>query len=245
MDTLTVDLALLERWLVGWSMARGLPLPRHAGGGLVVDVGMPDQLRRHVFVDAGAALQACAAAIDEPLVYLKAAVDCDELRRALPARWQIEAPRWLMACDAPMAAAAAPGYSIAASVEHGGSVLRFVDADGAVAASGVLVMNGATAIFDRIGTAPAHRRRGLGRALMGALDALAREAGATERLLVATEAGRALYLQLGWRVLARYATAVLAAPPFGELVENGLSWRHGAANGTALPVAFRTMSETP
>lgn len=44
---------------------------------------------------------------------------------------------------------------------------------------------------------------------MFALDALAEQAGVSERLLVATEAGRALYIRLGWLVLAPYSTAVL------------------------------------
>jgi hypothetical protein len=41
------------------------------------------------------------------------------------------------------------------------------------------------------------------------LDALARQAKVTERLLVATEAGRGLYLSLGWRLLSPWTTAVL------------------------------------
>jgi hypothetical protein len=68
------DLTLLERWLTGWSRSRGLPLPYHDGGGLTVEVGLPDQLRRHVFADAGPALQARAEAIHTPSVYLKAPV---------------------------------------------------------------------------------------------------------------------------------------------------------------------------
>ena len=207
--------------------------------GLVVEVGWPDQLRRHVFVDAGPALQTCAASVVEPLVYLKAAVDSDTLRAALPARWQIESPRWLMRSEVPMAAFAVAGYRAVGSVEHGGTVLRFVDDAGDVAASGILAMVGATAVFDRIETAPAHRRRGLGRAVMGALDALARERGVEERLLVATDAGRRLYVQLGWTELAPYSTAVLAASPFGKIDKNSLSWRHGDAKGSAVPFNFR------
>jgi len=45
---------------------------------------------------------------------------------------------------------------------------------------------------------------------MCALDVLARDAKAHERLLVATDAGRALYETLGWRVIAPLSTAVLA-----------------------------------
>jgi len=206
------DLDLLERWLAGWSLARGLPLPQREGGGLVVEVGWPEQLRRHVFVDAGSALQACAARIGQAGIYLKAAVDAETLRRALPARWTMEQARYLMHRSAPMTAqAAAPAaYAMRAGREHGAHVVRCVDADGQTAALGRLVLHGGTAIFDRIETMEGHRRQGLATAVMCALDALAVADGhAAERLLVATEAGRALYASLGWQVLAPYSTAVL------------------------------------
>lgn len=205
-----VDLSLLERWLTGWSLSRGVPLPAHDGAGLVVEVGWPDQVRRYVFVDAGRALQDCAACIDAPFIYLKAAVAPDDMRRALPAAWQIESPGYLMARTAAAPPVAPPaGYSASVHLEHGAHVIRFADATGQPAASGRVVLHGATAVFDQIETLEPHRRKGLGTALMCALDALAVQAGCTERLLVATEAGRVLYLTLGWRVLAPYSTAVL------------------------------------
>jgi hypothetical protein len=101
------DLALLERWLTGWSRSRGVPLPKHDGGGLRVDVSWPDQRRRHVFTDAGAALRVCVGAIHTPFIYVKATVGCATLRAALPACWSIEAPRYLMRHSGPMRAAAA------------------------------------------------------------------------------------------------------------------------------------------
>ncbi len=206
-----VDIGLLERWLAGWSLARGLPPPRHHGGGLVVDVGWPDQLRRHVFADAGCALRECAAQIHAPFVYLKAAVDSHQLRLALPARWQIEPARYLMERPAPMGAPETlpAGYQASIVKEHGASVIRVADAAGQAAAIGRVVVHATTAVFDRIETFAPHQRKGLGSALMAALDALAQQGGVSERLLVATEAGRSLYLALGWRVLAPYSTAVL------------------------------------
>ncbi|WP_426114588.1 GNAT family N-acetyltransferase [Massilia sp. PWRC2] len=221
-----VNLDLLERWLSGWSLARGAPLPRRHGGGLVVEVGRADQLRRHVFVDAGAALQDCARSIDAPCIFLKATVDMATLRQALAPRWQIETARYLMRCDGPMAAAPLPaGYREQRTRAHGASVLRLFDASGAVVASGQLVVYGACAVFDQIETAAAHRRRGLGRYLMGALDALACAAGVSERLLVATDPGRALYLPLGWQVLAPYSTAVLAPQLADTIAGAPLRWR--------------------
>lgn len=233
-------MALLERWLTGWSLSRGLPPPRHQQGALVVDVGWADQLRRHVFLDADTLLQECAATIDEPFVYLKAAVTPAQLRAALPPRWQIETPRHIMRIDGPMEIAAPPpGYQPQFHAEHGATIVRLRADAGSVAASGGLVMVGTSAIFDRIETAPSHRRRGLGRAVMGELERLARQHGATERLLIATDAGRALYLQLGWQVLAPYSTAVLAAVP-DTLVGNRLQWQHGATFPSTLP--FKTES---
>jgi GNAT superfamily N-acetyltransferase len=212
--TTRIDLHLLERWQTGWSLARGMPLPVRDGGGLVVEVGLPEQLRRHVFAEAGSALRDCAAQIHAPHILLKAPVDPAQMRRALPARWQIEAPGYLMHCRAPLAGPAAlpAGYAAQFETEHGARLVRLTDAAGDTAALGRVVIHGATAVFDRIETLESHRRKGLGRSLMHALDALATRAGVTERLLVATEAGRALYLSLGWEVLAPYSTAALPAP---------------------------------
>ena len=210
------DLALLERWLTGWSLSRGLPLPYHDAGGLRVDVGLPDQLRRHVFADAGPVLQACADTIHTPCTYLKAAVHADVLRRVLPARWVVEAPRSMMIHAGAMAPARLlpAGYRTQLSAEHGGYLIRIFDAAGAgtelVAASGRITLHDGTAVFDRIATHEHYRRQGLASALMLALDALAVQAGVTERLLSATEAGAALYATLGWQHLAPYASAVLA-----------------------------------
>lgn len=206
-----VDLSLLERWQTGWSLSRGVPLPTHEGGGLVVEVGLPDQFRRHVFVEAGHELRECASHIHDPFVYLKAAVDTDQMRRALPARWEIANPGYLMHSPTAMTRSVTlpAGYSAHVEAADGADVVRIADSTGQPAASGRVVIHARTAVFDRIETLEPHRRQGLGSALMFALDALAEQAGVSERLLVATEAGRALYLSLGWLVLAPYSTAVL------------------------------------
>ncbi|WP_332876926.1 GNAT family N-acetyltransferase [Massilia sp. S19_KUP03_FR1] len=205
------DLDLLQRWLTGWSRSRGLPLPRHEGGGQRVDVDWPDQQRRHVFADAGAALRACADAIHDPFIYVKAAVDCATLRAALPERWSIEEQRYLMTHSGPMQSAAAlpADYTTLLTVEHAAYVIDVIDGAGAVAASGRVTLNAGTAVFDRISTDAAHRRLGLATAVMLSLDRLATQAASTERLLVATEMGAALYTHLGWRILAPFATAFL------------------------------------
>lgn len=210
-----LDLSLLERWLTGWSLARGLPLPQPHGGGLVVEVGWPEQVRRHVFTAAEEPLQACAARIQAPFIYLKATVEPAYLRRALHPAWLVEPPRYLMYCLATMAPPGPlpAGYTAQLTAEHGATVLRLMDATGQTAATGRVVLHQKTAVFDRIETEELHRRKGLGTTIMSTLDAIAQQAGVSERLLVATEAGRALYQHLGWQVLAPYSTAVLPAPP--------------------------------
>jgi GNAT superfamily N-acetyltransferase len=205
-----VDLALIERWLSGRSLARGLPLPTHDGGGLRVEVGSPIEVRRHVFLDAGAALQDCAARINAPNILLKAAVAPELMRAVLGPHWHIDHPGYLMCGPAQMTGNAAlpPGYRISVDAEHGGQIVRVLDAGAELAAAGRVSVHGGCAVFDQIGTEEQHRRLGLGTIVMLTLDALAESAGVTERLLVATEAGRALYERLGWRVVAPWSTAV-------------------------------------
>lgn len=80
--------------------------------------------------------------------------------------------------------------------------------DDSVAARGKAGLAGGCAVFDQIETDSRHRRRGLGRAVMGALSAAAQYAGATTGVLVATEDGRALYTALGWTLSSPMTAAV-------------------------------------
>ena len=210
---MNLSLPLIERWLTGRSLARGLALPFHHVGGLCVEVDAVDELRRHVFLDAGPALQACAAHIQSPLILLKAAVAPDVMRAALPNRWNIDDVAYLMQ-GPPAAGTNAPlplSYHMSLAAEHGGYVVRVTHASGEIAASGRVAVHRGCAVFDQIVTEEAYRRLGLGTAVMLNLDAVAKNAGATERLLVATKAGRGLYERLGWRVLAPWSTAVLSS----------------------------------
>ena len=84
--------------------------------------------------------------------------------------------------------------------------------DGSLAASGHIALDERHAVYDRIVTEPAHQRRGLGRAVMQKLQALAHAQGRHAGALVATDQGRALYESLGWRVHAPWATAVIPGP---------------------------------
>ena len=206
-----LNLALIERWLTGRSLARGRPLPVKDSGGLCVEVGNAEEVRRHVFLDAGPALQACAAQTRTPLIFLKAAVAPDVMRAALPERWRTEDAAYLMHGPTVISGKGtlSPDYHISLEVEHGGYIVRVTHASGELAASGRVAVHAGSAVFDQIVTDEAHRRVGLGTVVMLNLDALAEKAGVTERLLVSTKAGRALYERLGWTVLAPWSTAAL------------------------------------
>lgn len=70
------------------------------------------------------------------------------------------------------------------------------------AASGQVGLVEGWAVPDLITTERAHRRRGLGGALMTLLADAARDRGATDGALVASEEGRLLYRTLGWHLVS-------------------------------------------
>ncbi|AXJ08515.1 GNAT family N-acetyltransferase [Arthrobacter sp. PM3] len=76
-----------------------------------------------------------------------------------------------------------------------------VSAGEEVAASGRVFVVGHTAIFDKIVTAPAYQRRGLGSFIMKALAAQAFEHDVDSGLLLASLDGQKLYSHLGWRMV--------------------------------------------
>lgn len=82
--------------------------------------------------------------------------------------------------------------------------------DGTEAAAGQAGLVEGHLVPDRIVTEPAHRRRGLGGAVMTALVDGGLAAGATHGVLVASPEGRLLYEALGWE---RVADVLIAQQP--------------------------------
>ncbi|PZU09113.1 GNAT family N-acetyltransferase [Sphingomonas sp.] len=227
------DLPLMAAWLAARSLSRGLPAPVPDRGGIRVDTGHADERRRYVFAAPCEGLRELGRELDEPFVPLKLCCPAEELLALLPRRWTISSNSWVMGRGgfpgAPPASAMAadrdgepgaglpPGYTLIVEGQAPVWFARIVAEDGmlaasgyaAQAASGLVAESEAVFIYDRIKVDPAHGRRGLGRALMAAL-ALRRDPALRE-VLTATAAGRALYLQLGWRDLAPYSTAVIVA----------------------------------
>ena len=205
-------------WIRGWALTRQVAPPVPHADGWRIDVGLPTQAARYVFRAPSPTLRELGRGITQPWVYLKACATPAQLRDLLPAHWRLEDQHWMMACDAtpfPGDDTLPPGYAL--QVEDDGARdrlahVRIVDAQGALAAAGHLALDESFAIYDRIVTEPAHQRRGLGRAVMRALQALAHAHGRDAGALVATDAGRALYESLGWRLHAPWATAVIPGP---------------------------------
>jgi len=83
----------------------------------------------------------------------------------------------------------------------GGVHHAVVRADDEIAASGRVFVVGHTAIFDKIVTAEAYQRRGLGSFIMKALAAQAFEHDVDSGLLLASLDGQKLYSHLGWRMV--------------------------------------------
>jgi hypothetical protein len=206
-DPLTV-----ATWVRGWTIARGVAPPLWADGAWRVEVGLPTQRARFVFPALTEAVRRRAEAVTEPWVFLKICAPDHAVRPLLPPGWVIQQPGFMMVCGFPMRPGTAglpPGYSLAIARDAAGIHALITAPGGETAASGTAVRVRGHAIYDRIVTQPEHRRRGLGRAIMHALEGAARAHGLHEAVLVATPEGRALYESLGWRLHAPYTTAVI------------------------------------
>jgi len=209
------DPQLLAGWLAARSLARGLPQPVSDHGGLRVDTGLPDELRRYVFAGPVPGIEELGRSIDAPHVFIKMCGPARQLLALLPPRWRARPPGYLMAGDGLRATApiVPAGYRLELTRFDVGAgqataAARIFAADGTLAARGLAAERGGVFVCDRIATDPAHRRRGLGAAIMAALCRTRQSAG-SRPVLVASEAGRALYSTLGWTVLSPYATAII------------------------------------
>lgn len=218
MPTTRASTEVFTAWIRGWATTREVAPPVPHADGWRIDVGLPRQVARYVFERPGATLRELGATIATPWVFLKAGASADELRALLPAPWELQPDGFMMTCgDAPLRARAdlPPGYCLHvadAAARTRRAHVQVLAPDGAVAAEGHLALDERFAIYDRIGTAPDHRRRGLGQVVMRALQSVAHAHGRHAGVLVATPDGRALYESIGWRLHGPWATAVIQGP---------------------------------
>ncbi|MFI7176655.1 GNAT family N-acetyltransferase [Streptomyces spororaveus] len=191
-------------WVEGWAVCRGMPAPVDVPWGLRIGAGAPSRAVRHVLLDTDAATaRDLIGTITEPATCVKAFLPAGEMDPWFSSAWEPTEPCFLMAVDLRPSRVHVPdGYTV--TVEAAGGVIhvRVLSADGDLAACGRTGLTGTACVFDQIVTEPAHRRRGLGTVVMGALTGAAAGSGASAGILGATVQGRALYEALGWKVLA-------------------------------------------
>ena len=204
------DPDVVAAWVAGWALSRGVPPPVPAYGGLRVDVGLPDQKARYVFAEPCPGVEKASREILEPYVFIKVAAPPEAVAPLLAEGWSLQPLGFLMTVDdlARGEVDLLEGYRFGVEITPGGYAVSAIAGDGELGASGRVLLTGTTAVFDQIVTHPDHRRRGLGRAVMGRLGAVAAQNGATKGSLVATPDGRALYSTLGWRLHSPFSTFV-------------------------------------
>ncbi|WP_426568704.1 GNAT family N-acetyltransferase [Streptomyces canus] len=207
---------IVRAWVDGWVVSRGAAPPTPEPWGFTVDVGQPEQVSRHVFASVGddvdaAKVREVAAGVTGAGVWLKVFRHPAAVGGWLGPGWWVDPdPGWLM--TVPLRSAAGPveapeGYRLRTWTRGGVTHVLVAAPDGSFAARGQVAPTGATAVLDRIETAPGQRRRGLGSVVVRTLEAVAAAEGARTGVLAGTPPGRALYESLGWRVVAPMTSA--------------------------------------
>jgi GNAT superfamily N-acetyltransferase len=105
--------------------------------------------------------------------------------------------------------AAPDGYAVLLTGADQVLIAMAVARSGDIVAGGRIALIGDIAVFDQVWTHEDHRRQGLGGAIMRSLENAAAHRGAERGMLVATDAGCALYLTLDWQRYAPYTTAIV------------------------------------
>jgi GNAT superfamily N-acetyltransferase len=174
---------------------------------LRVDTNSAVEVCRWIFPRTSPGVVELAQELSRPGYLLKVCGSADDLRAALPQRWQVEPTGYfMMATDRWESPAMPADYKLEVARVATVAQVQIRALSGDVAATGYAAETAEAFIYDRIVTAPGHRRKGLGRALMTALRETCRNPN-LPALLVATEDGRAMYRTLGWRTLSSYSTA--------------------------------------
>jgi GNAT superfamily N-acetyltransferase len=208
----SADPLIVEAWTKGWSLARGVKPPVRYEEGFRVEVGWPEQAVRYVFPRITDAFLQLAETIHEPWHFLKVCAPPETVSAVLPSRWELQQTRFMMTCFTPMPEVSGiqgDKYATDMREEEGVTIASILSEDGEVAAIGRIVFADGFAIYDRIETHPAHRRRKLGSQILKTLESAAASRGITKGVLVATAEGKLLYEKLGWQLLSVYSTAVI------------------------------------
>lgn len=206
---------LVIAWSRGWARSRGVPALVNIPGGFRIDVARPGHRVRYVLHTWDASyLREIGRHIATPGTWLKIDGSPAEVRDALPPHWHMFETSYLMSAELSPGPGEVPSpYRIRVGADQSRVVVATVsDRAGAVAASGRLAPAGGFGVVDQVETAPEHRRRGLGTAVIQALSDHAARNGIRAGILAATDEGRALYRTLGWSAHTELATAFIPEP---------------------------------
>jgi GNAT superfamily N-acetyltransferase len=192
----------LTRWQRGWSASRGWTDFQCIDDVTVVRVGEPRRRVEYVATEQHAAAAAHLALTDSDppgTSWLRLATGDPERLAAGLRPLEFVRTEWLMTVRLAdqVSYPVPPPYSLELSATP--SVVEAqVCGYGEIAASGRMAVLHTGAVADMIQTDPAHRRRGLARAVMTALAHAARCRSATTAYLTASPEGHPLYKSLGW-----------------------------------------------
>lgn len=205
-----MDPNLVFAWQAAHSLARKSPAPVLDRGGYRVDTHSEKEVKRWVFPKLCDGLHGVAREISSPRHYLKLCGTNEELRLALPAKWEIQPENYFMEATIILHETSSLPVGYKMELHQAGPVtqVHVFGPNGDLAASGTAAESMEAFVYDRIETASAHRRKGLGIAVMSALGS-ARKSSTAPQLLVATDDGRRLYEHLGWTVISPFATATI------------------------------------
>ncbi|MDN3238151.1 GNAT family N-acetyltransferase [Glycomyces tritici] len=200
---------LIMAWGRGRAHSRTTALPEPIDGGFRVAVGPPSTEIREVFhTYTPESLAAAAARLDEPGHQVMIAGPSALLASTVPSTWTMDDRGHLMTVPFAHDHYAVPeDYRLLLESEGPLTVARVFHRNGDLAASARLGRDGEFGVFDKVVTAPAHQRRGLGSLMMRALSGSARAQGMRFGLLVGSDDGRALYEHLGWSFVADFPGA--------------------------------------
>ncbi|MFI6678666.1 GNAT family N-acetyltransferase [Kribbella sp. NPDC050470] len=202
---------VLRRWVEGWRLCRGLGVVSEDRDALGVVLGLPGRERElFALTDAPGVVDRLVGLAVEGVWLTVTTLDGDGVARRLAAGGLAVFPeqKVLMTMglrDHPRPVTAE--YGVELRSEGALEYVRVLASDGSVAARGMAAVVGRDAVMHDIQTEPAHRRRGLGSVVMGALSRRSVERGAETGLLMATAEGAHLYRKLGWRPEATMVTA--------------------------------------
>jgi GNAT superfamily N-acetyltransferase len=203
---------LLRRWVEGWRLCRGLDPAIENGDALHVVLGLTGRERElFALTDQPAIVdQLASRAVEDVWLTITTQYGDQVARRLADAGLQPFAEQKMLMSiglrDHPQPDTPLP-YELQTSQRGPLEYVRVLTADGRVAARGKAAIVGCDAVMHDIQTDPAHRRRGLGSVVMGALSRRALERGATTGLLMATTEGVYLYRTSGWLPEATMITA--------------------------------------